>query len=80
MNHVNWHDIHLNTSSKGDRLADYVANLIGSWRFIIIQTTFVAIWMSFECYWFPGSLGRLPVYFAETSCFPPRLLTRRLLS
>ena len=46
MNHVNWHDIHLNTSTKEDRLADYVANLIGSWRFIIIQTTFVAIWMS----------------------------------
>ena len=46
MNNVNWHDIHINTSSRGDRLADYVANLIGSWKFIVLQTTFVAIWMS----------------------------------
>lgn len=31
--------------SLGESLADAVANGMGSWRFIIIQTTFVIIWM-----------------------------------
>lgn len=41
----NWHDIHKASSTFGQRLADSVANGMGSWRFIIIQTVVVAIWM-----------------------------------
>jgi len=33
-----WHDTHKSTSTYGQRLADSVANGMGSWRFIIIQT------------------------------------------
>ena len=41
-----WHDKHLETSSLGQRLADSVASGMGSWRFIIIQTIIVLVWMS----------------------------------
>lgn len=41
----NWHDTHKDASTFGQRLADSVANGMGSWRFIIIQTLIVALWM-----------------------------------
>ena len=44
-NKVNWHQKHADSLTFGDRLADSVANGMGSWRFIIIQTIIVAIWM-----------------------------------
>jgi len=42
---INWHQKHAESLSFGDRLADSVANGMGSWRFIIYQTVIVAIWM-----------------------------------
>jgi uncharacterized membrane protein len=42
----NWHDEHEENLSFGSRLADKVATGMGSWRFIIIQTIFVIIWMA----------------------------------
>ena len=41
----NWHTKHKESLTFGSRLADGVANNMGSWRFIIIQTVIVAIWM-----------------------------------
>ena len=41
----NWHSQHSESLSFGSRLADSVASNMGSWRFIIIQTVIVAIWM-----------------------------------
>jgi uncharacterized membrane protein len=41
----NWHQTHKESMSFGQRLADTVATGMGSWRFIIIQTIIVAIWM-----------------------------------
>lgn len=41
-----WHDTHKESLSYGDRLADTVASGMGSWRFIIIQSAIVVIWMS----------------------------------
>jgi uncharacterized membrane protein len=41
----NWHQQHVETLSFGSRLADSVANGMGSWRFIIIQTVLVVLWM-----------------------------------
>jgi uncharacterized membrane protein len=46
MTNLNWHEKHENSLSFGDRLSDNVANGMGSWRFIIIQTIFVLVWMS----------------------------------
>ena len=40
-----WHDKHMEKSTIGQRLADAVANGMGSWRFIIIQTAIVLLWM-----------------------------------
>jgi len=41
----NWHEQHRETLSFGSKLADSVANGMGSWRFIIIQTLLVVFWM-----------------------------------
>jgi uncharacterized membrane protein len=40
-----WHDSHRESLGFGHRLADSVANGMGSWRFIIIQTVIVLLWM-----------------------------------
>ena len=34
----------------GERVADSAAGVVGSWRFIIIQTILVAIWISFNAW------------------------------
>ena len=44
-NNKNWHQEHTETLSFGSRIADSVANGMGSWRFIIIQTILVFLWM-----------------------------------
>ena len=41
----NWHQKHHETLKFGDHLADSVAKGMGSWRFIIIQTLLVILWM-----------------------------------
>ena len=41
-----WHDQHLDTLGFGQRLADKVANGMGSWTFIITQTILVILWMA----------------------------------
>lgn len=44
-NKKTWHDLHLESRAFGQKLADSVASGMGSWRFIIIQTLIVLIWM-----------------------------------
>jgi len=41
----NWHEEHIETLGFGSRLADSVAKGMGSWRFIIVQTILVILWM-----------------------------------
>jgi len=41
-----WHQEHHESLSFGNHLADSVAKGMGSWRFIIIQTVLVILWMS----------------------------------
>ena len=45
-NPLTWYHRHKSSSNLGGRLADSVASGMGSWRFIIIQTILVIIWMS----------------------------------
>ncbi|WP_428327984.1 DUF1003 domain-containing protein [Mucilaginibacter sp.] len=40
-----WHEKHKSTTTFGEKLADSVATGMGSWRFIIIQTIIVLVWM-----------------------------------
>jgi uncharacterized membrane protein len=41
----NWSAAHRDRMTLGQRIADSVANGMGSWKFIIAQTIFVAAWM-----------------------------------
>jgi len=41
----NWHEKHQKTLSFGGRVADGVAKGMGSWKFIILQTVLVVLWM-----------------------------------
>jgi uncharacterized membrane protein len=50
----NWHETHKSKLTFGDRLADSVANGMGSWRFIIIQTVIVILWMTLNVIAFVG--------------------------
>jgi uncharacterized membrane protein len=45
INHKNWHEKHIETLGFGSRLADSVAKGMGSWKFIILQTILVILWM-----------------------------------
>ncbi len=42
----NWHSKHVQSQTYGDRIADSVANGMGSWKFIIWQSVIVIIWMA----------------------------------
>jgi uncharacterized membrane protein len=42
---LNWHRKHKESSTTAQRLADAVANYMGSWKFIILQSIFVVVWM-----------------------------------
>lgn len=44
-NQKNWHAKHAETLGFGGKIADLVAKGMGSWRFIIIQTLIVILWM-----------------------------------
>lgn len=41
----NWHVKHTESLGFGGRIADSVAKGMGSWKFIIIQTVLVVLWM-----------------------------------
>ncbi len=38
--------VHLDEATFGERLADRVATVLGSWRFLIIQTIIIAAWVA----------------------------------
>jgi uncharacterized membrane protein len=41
----NWHERHATRLTQGQRIADKVAAVVGSWKFIIIQSLIVFIWL-----------------------------------
>jgi len=41
-----WHEQHVEHFTRGQRLADATARVLGSWPFIIGQTTLVATWIA----------------------------------
>ncbi|MBC7845687.1 MAG: DUF1003 domain-containing protein [Flavobacterium sp.] len=45
MNNKNWHEKHVEALTFGSRLADSVAKSMGCWKFIIVQTILVVLWM-----------------------------------
>ena len=74
MEKITWHDIHEKSLSVGDRLADSVANGMGSWRFIIIQSVFVLVWMTlniigFVYHWDPYPFILLNLIFSTQAAY-----------
>ena len=70
----NWHSQHTESLSFGSRLADSVANNMGSWRFIIIQSIIVAIWMvlniiGFISHWDPYPFILLNLLFSTQAAY-----------
>lgn len=70
----NWHKSEQDSRTIGDRLADSVAAGMGSWKFIILQTIFVAIWMilnviGFMQHWDPYPFILLNLLFSTQAAY-----------
>ncbi|MFC4261627.1 DUF1003 domain-containing protein [Ferruginibacter yonginensis] len=71
---TNWHTTHEKTLKLGDKLADAVANGMGSWKFIIWQTIVVIIWMALNVlalvqHWDPYPFILLNLIFSTQAAY-----------
>lgn len=71
---TNWHKQHKSSLSFGDQVSDWVAEIMGSWKFIILQTVFVASWMSFNViglinHWDPYPFILLNLLFSTQAAY-----------
>jgi len=69
-----WHAEHEQSMTFGQRLADSVATGMGSWRFIIIQTIIVILWMmlnivAFIYHWDPYPYILLNLLFSTQAAY-----------
>ncbi len=69
-----WHQDYRESLTFGAKLADSVANGMGSWRFIIIQSAFVVIWMAlnfvgFLNHWDPYPFILLNLLFSTQAAY-----------
>lgn len=51
-----WHQKHHESRTLGQRVADTVANFVGSWAFLIIHAIWFALWIVFRVEPFPYGL------------------------
>lgn len=70
----NWHQSDRESRTLGDRLADAVAEGMGSWSFIIIQTLIVLVWMGlnvtgFIMHWDPYPFILLNLLFSTQAAY-----------
>jgi uncharacterized membrane protein len=63
-NSKTWQEQHESGCGAGDRLADKVTNVMGSWRFIVIQTMVILVWVGIN----------LMAYFSHWDAYPFILL------
>ena len=69
-----WHEKHAEQRTVGERIADTVATGMGSWKFIIGQTVFVAVWMVFNVvayvtHWDPFPFILLNLIFSTQAAY-----------
>src|SRR5476651_789891 len=69
-----WHQQHAENLGFGQRLADRVANGMGSWTFIIIQSGIVLLWMAlnvvgFISHWDPYPYILLNLLFSTQAAY-----------
>ena len=70
----NWHQRHADALGFGSRLADSVAKGMGSWKFIIIQTILVLLWMglnfvAYISHWDPYPFILLNLLFSTQAAY-----------
>ncbi|WP_242917264.1 DUF1003 domain-containing protein [Pontibacter liquoris] len=73
-NNKTWHEQHESSCSFGDHLADKVTNIMGSWRFIIIQTAIILVWAginltAYLLHWDPYPFILLNLVFSIQSAY-----------
>jgi uncharacterized membrane protein len=69
-----WHDKHKEQLSVGQKIADGVANGMGSWSFIIVQTILVISWMGINAmawalHWGPYPFILLNLLFSTQAAY-----------
>ena len=69
-----WHEKHSDSLTFGQHLADSVAQGMGSWRFIIIQTCIVILWMvlnliAYVFHWDPYPFILLNLLFSTQAAY-----------
>ncbi|MFS4473453.1 DUF1003 domain-containing protein [Chryseobacterium sp. T20] len=69
-----WHEQHKSDCTPGDRLADKVTNVMGSWKFIIIQTAVILTWvginlLAYFSKWDPYPFILLNLFFSVQSAY-----------
>ncbi len=69
-----WHHKHAASLSAGERIADKVAVIMGSWTFIIVQTIIVFLWMllnivAYVAHWDPYPFILLNLLFSTQAAY-----------
>lgn len=69
-----WHEKHQATMSAGQRLSDGMANLMGSWKFIIGQTIMIIAWITLNLvawfsHWDPYPFILLNLLFSTQAAY-----------
>lgn len=73
-NRTTWHEQHEASCGFGERLADRVAAVMGSWRFIIVQTIIVVLWVAvnlvaYLSHWDPYPFILLNLLFSTQAAY-----------
>lgn len=73
-NGTTWHEQHEASCGFGERLADRVAAVMGSWRFIIVQTIIVVLWVAvnlvaYLSHWDPYPFILLNLLFSTQAAY-----------
>lgn len=73
-NNKTWHEQHESSCSSGDLLANKVANIVGSWSFIIIQSLIILLWvginlLAYLSHWDPYPFILLNLLFSVQSAY-----------
>lgn len=73
-NNQTWHEQHESSCSSGDLLANKVANVVGSWTFIIIQSLIILLWvginlLAYFSHWDPYPFILLNLLFSVQSAY-----------
>ncbi len=70
----NWHKRHVEQMTTGQKIADGLANLMGSWPFIIGQTIIIALWITlnivaYVSHWDPYPFILLNLLFSTQAAY-----------